>query len=213
MNYNIISTGSQGNAIVVDGKILIDCGIPFKKLAPYVKDLKIVLLTHIHGDHFNKATIRKLAKERPALRFACGKWLIADLLQCGVSPSKIDVCETSRVYNYGWFQLSNIKLYHDVENCGWRLFLQNEKAIYITDTSTVQGIVAKNYNLYMIEANYEENELQERIKAKQEAGVFAYEYRVPKTHLSKEECDQWLLDNIGENSEAVYLHQHQGKEE
>ena len=213
MNYNIISTGSQGNAVIVNQKILIDCGIPYKDLKPYAKSLWIVLLTHIHGDHFNKATIRKLAKERPSLRFACGKWLVNELLNLGVSPSKIDLCEISRVYNYGGFQLASIKLYHDVDNCGWRLFMQDEKAIYITDTSTVQGIVAKNYNLYMIEANYEENELQERIKAKQEAGVFAYEYRVPKTHLSKEECDAWLLDNIGENSEAIYLHQHQGKEE
>ena len=38
MTYDIISTGSQGNAIVVDGKILIDCGIPFKKLTPYQED-------------------------------------------------------------------------------------------------------------------------------------------------------------------------------
>ena len=213
MTYDIISTGSQGNAIVVDRKILIDCGIPYKDLNPYVKSLWIVLLTHIHGDHFNKSTIKRLANERPSLRFACGKWLVSELLKLGVMPSKIDICETGRVYNYGGFQLASIRLYHDVENCGWRIFLDNEKAIYITDTSTVKGIVAKDYNLYMIEANYEENELQERIKAKQEAGMFAYEYRVPKTHLSKEECDAWLLDNMNENSEAIYLHQHQGKED
>lgn len=213
MTYNIISTGSQGNAVIVDQKILIDCGIPYKDLKPYAKGLWIVLLTHIHGDHFNKSTIKKLAKERPSLRFACGKWLVNELLKLGVNPSKIDICEIGRVYNYGSFQLASIRLYHDVENCGWRLFIDNEKAVYITDTSTVKGIVAEGYNLYLVEANYEENELQERIKAKQEAGQFAYEFRVEKTHLSKEECDSWLLDNMADYSEAVYLHQHQGKEE
>ena len=38
---------------------------PFKKLNEYYKQLKIVLLTHIHQDHFNKKTISKLAIERP----------------------------------------------------------------------------------------------------------------------------------------------------
>ena len=57
MNYKIISTGSQGNAIVLNEIILIDCGVPFKELKDVYKDLRIVLLTHIHGDHFNKTTI------------------------------------------------------------------------------------------------------------------------------------------------------------
>ena len=72
----------------------------------------------------------------------------------------------------------------------------------------MQGITAKNYDLYLVEANYSEGEIQERIKAKEASGQFVYEYRVLKTHLSKEECDRWLLENIGENSEYVYIHQH-----
>ena len=60
----------------------------------------------------------------------------------------------------------------------------------------------------MVEANYSEDEIRERIRAKEAAGQYVYEYRVLKTHLSKEECDQWLMDNIGENSEYVYIHQH-----
>ena len=56
MNYNIISTGSQGNAIVLNNIILLDCGVPFRDLKDVYKGLKIVLLTHIHGDHFNKTT-------------------------------------------------------------------------------------------------------------------------------------------------------------
>ena len=55
MNYNIISTGSKGNAIVLNKIILLDCGVPFRELKDVYKDLKIVLLTHAHGDHFNGA--------------------------------------------------------------------------------------------------------------------------------------------------------------
>ena len=29
MTCNVIATGSQGNAVVLDGTILLDCGVPF----------------------------------------------------------------------------------------------------------------------------------------------------------------------------------------
>ena len=208
MNYNIIATGSDGNAVVINGYMLIDCGVSFKTLAAVKKQLKIVILTHIHSDHFNPATIRRLATERPTLRFACCDWLLPVLIGCGVQKKNIDLLKVGKIYNYGAFKLSPIKLYHDVDNCGWRIFIGAEKAVYITDTSTVQGITAKDYDLYLIEANYSEPEIQERIKAKEVLGQYIYEYRVLRTHLSKEECDQWLLENIGENSEYVYIHQH-----
>jgi len=208
MNYNIIATGSDGNAVVINDYMLIDCGVSFKALADVKKQLKIVLLTHIHSDHFNPATIRRLAAERPTLRFACCDWLLPALIDCGVQKKNIDLLKVGKIYNYGAFKLSPIKLYHDVDNCGWRIFIGSEKAIYITDTTTVQGITAKDYDLYLVEANYSEPEIQERIKAKEVLGQYIYEYRVLKTHLSKEECDQWLLENIGENSEYVYIHQH-----
>lgn len=49
MTYEIIGTGSTGNAVVIGKHILIDCGLPWKKIQPYAKDLKLVLLTHEHG--------------------------------------------------------------------------------------------------------------------------------------------------------------------
>ena len=69
--YKIIATGSKGNAILYHNCILVDCGVPFTLLKPYYKDIKLVLLTHIHGDHFNIQTIKKLAFERPSIRFGC----------------------------------------------------------------------------------------------------------------------------------------------
>lgn len=208
MNYKIISTGSQGNAIVLNEIILIDCGVPFRELKDIYKDLKIVLLTHVHGDHFNKTTIRKLSQERPTLRFACCYWLVSELLQCGVSIHNIDSLEIGRIYDYSTFKVSPVKLYHDVDNAGWRVFQNAEKAIYMTDTVTLEGITAKNYDLYLIEANYITEELEERIRSKEAAGEYVYEYRVRNVHLSKEKADEWLYHNMGENSEAIYIHQH-----
>lgn len=36
-----------------------------------------------------------------------------------------------------------------------------------------------------------------------------YEDRVLRTHLSKEKCDEWLYQNMGNNSFFVYMHQHE----
>lgn len=49
MNIEIVQTGSDGNAVIINDNILIDCGVPFKKLEPYAKQLRLVLLTHVHG--------------------------------------------------------------------------------------------------------------------------------------------------------------------
>jgi Cft2 family RNA processing exonuclease len=208
MRYNIISTGSHGNAVVLQDIILIDCGVTFKALQEVYKALKIVLLTHIHTDHFNPTTIRTLARERPTLRFACCEWLVKDLVNAGVDKRNIDVLEIGKIYDYRAFKVSPIKLYHNVPNAGYRVFLGGEKAIYATDTEHLEGITAKDYSLYLIEANYEDEELQERINAKLETGEYCYELNVANRHLSKEQADAFLLENMGENSSYVYLHGH-----
>lgn len=49
VTYEIIETGSTGNATVVEKKILIDCGVAYSKLEPFIPELRLVLLTHAHG--------------------------------------------------------------------------------------------------------------------------------------------------------------------
>ena len=208
MNYNIISSCSTGNAAIIREIILIDCGVTFKKLEKYYKKLKIVLLTHIHTDHFKKETIKKLVQERPTLRFACCQWLLEPLLECGVPRKNIDVLEISKRYDYKIFKVTPIKLYHDVPQCGYRVLFDNYKVIYATDTRTLEGITAKNYDLYLIEGYYDEDEMQERIKIKQQKAIYAYEFRAKDTHLSRQQATNFLLENMGENSEYVFMHEH-----
>lgn len=208
MNYKIISSCSTGNAVILRDIILVDCGVTFKRLEKYYKKLKLVLLTHIHSDHFKKETIKKLAQERPTLRFACCEWLLKSLLDCGVNRNNIDVLEISTRYDYKLFKIVPIKLYHDVPQCGYRVMFDDYKVIYMTDTKTVEGISAKNYDLYLIEANYDEDEIQERIKQKQQECQYVYEFRAKDNHLSKQQASEFLLENMGENSEYVFMHQH-----
>jgi Cft2 family RNA processing exonuclease len=208
MEYEIVATGSTGNCVLINKYIAVDMGVTFKKIKPYYKDFKLVLLTHIHNDHFKNKTIAKLARERPTLYFGCCEWLVEDLVKCDVEKKNIIVMDIGKMYDFGTCRVSPIKLYHDVPQNGYRIFIGDEKAIYATDTAHMDGISAKDYDLYLIEGNYYEDELQEKIKEKQEKGEFCYEYRVPRTHLSVQQATEWLMENMGEKSEYALLHGH-----
>jgi phosphoribosyl 1,2-cyclic phosphodiesterase len=212
MICDVIATGSQGNAVALDGEILIDCGVPYKKIAHIVPTLKLVLLTHRHADHFAPVTIKRLHRERPTLRFGCCEWMAWHLLRAGVSPAVIDIYSSiyGSVYAYdkNRILISPFPLHHDVENCGYKITIGREKILYATDTSTLDHVTAKGFTLYLIEANHTEDELADRIQRKTEAGEYVYEHRVERTHLSRESADAWLAMNAGRNSEIIYLHQH-----
>ena len=173
--FEVLATGSTGNAVMIDGQILIDCGVPYKTVKPVAKALKLVLLTHIHGDHFRKSTLYALSAARPTLRFGCCRWLVRPLVEAGVKPANIDLYDFDRRYSYGDFTVEPVPLVHDVPNCGYKLQLPSGKVLYATDTNNLHGISAPNFDLYLLEANYEDAEIQERIREKKENGEFVYD--------------------------------------
>lgn len=213
MNYKILASGSTGNAVIVEDIILIDCGVSFKTLKDYYKGLKLVLLTHIHSDHFNKTTIKKLAQERPTLRFGCRDYLVHDLIMCDVDKKNIDIYDTLCNFDYKEFCIANFNLVHDVPNCGYKISINNKKYFYATDTCSLDDVKAKNYDMYFIEGNYEDKEeLEKRKQRHLENSEYYYEDRVEKTHLSQVKAIEWLMENMGENSQYIFMHQHKEKE-
>ena len=211
MTYDILATGSTGNCVVLNKEIAIDMGIPIKKLreSGYIQSLKLVLLTHAHGDHFNPATVRALHWERPALRWGCCEWMVPHLLEAGVDKRAIDVYFPHGFMLYpGDIQICPEPLLHDVPNCGYRIIDVWDRLFYATDTSTLEHIEAKNYDYYLIEANHTKAEIEARIEDKLARGEFAYEVRAAQNHLSQEQALDWLARNAGPNSQYVFLHQH-----
>lgn len=209
IDYNIISTGSKGNAVIIHGNVLVDCGVAYKALSPFVSQIKLILLTHIHGDHFKPSTAARIARERPSVRWACGCWMVADLVKAGIPERQIDILDFGNAYDYGVVSVIPVPLVHDVPNCGYKLHFADGKVFYATDTNNLNGIRAKDYDLYLVEANYEDSEIQARIDAKKEEGRYAYEYNVLRNHLSKAKCDDFIYRNIGANGAYVYLHEHE----
>lgn len=207
MNVNIIQTGSSGNCVILNNTIALDMGISYNKILPYIKDLQLVFVSHEHHDHFKKSTIKRIALERPTIRFCGGPFLANQFINSGVQVQSIDILEVSKHFNYGKFHIEPIELFHDVSNYGLKIYMDGEKVIYIVDTGYIDHIEAKNFDLYLIEANHKKEEIESIIQEKQCNGEFSYEVRASKNHLSQEQAFDWLAKNAGPKSKYVFLHQ------
>ena len=199
----VISSGSEGNAVIYNNAIMVDCGVTLKALEAVKRSLKIVLLTHKHSDHLKIRTLQRLQAERPTLRVACGDFLLEEL-PC---IKNIDVLQVGKIYDYGAFKVSPIKLYHDVPNFGWRIFLNNgQKIFHATDTVHLEGISAKGYDLYAIEHNYCEEYIQQAIEEARANGEYTHAYGNINTHLSIQQARAFIEANRKESSEVLELH-------
>ena len=199
----VISSGSEGNAVIYNNAMMVDCGVSLKALQEVKRSLKIVLLTHKHSDHLKIRTLQRLQAERPTLRIACGDFLLEEL-PC---IKNIDVLQVGKIYDYGAFKVSPVKLYHDVPNFGWRIFLPNgQKIFHATDTVHLEGITAKGYDLYAIEHNYCEEYIQQAIEEARANGEYTHAYGSIKTHLSIQQARAFIEANRKESSEVLELH-------
>ena len=199
----VISSGSEGNAVIYNNAIMVDCGVSLKALQEVKRSLKIVLLTHKHSDHLKIRTLQRLQAERPTLRVACGDFLLEEL-PC---IKNIDVLQVGKIYDYGAFKVSPVKLYHDVPNVGWRIFLNNgQKIFHATDTVHLEGITAKGYDLYAIEHNYCEEYIQQAIEEARARGEYTHAYGNINTHLSIQQARAFIEANRKESSEVLELH-------
>lgn len=199
MMFDIVASGSSGNCLIIDGCIAIDMGVSLKAIQKYIPTLKLVLLTHQHSDHYNKTTIKALQSQRPMLRFACMEYM-------NLRSKTVDILQVDTLYNYGICSVRAFELCHDVCNVGWKIQYNNKRIIYATDTNRIDHVEAKDYDFYFIEANHKEYEIKEVIKLKQEMGIYSHEMNSINNHLSKEKCDEWLLKNMGQNSQVEYMH-------
>ena len=170
IDVKVISTGSKGNAVFLDGQILIDCGVPFSKLADaeVVRQIKYIFLTHQHKDHLNVTTLKRLLFENPLIRVIYNRYLvkpIADSFHCS-SPflfiNRSFLTEINKWYAIGDIRFGAVPLHHDVPNCAWKIhFMRPQgifKVIYATDTANLDGVAAKGYDLFLVEANYDKEE-------------------------------------------------------
>lgn len=155
MYFNIISSGSKGNASVVIYKktiILIDMGITFTRLEEglheigfEVKDITAAIFTHNHSDHISG--IRFLS---PSIMYALE----------GTLPSSLShVVELYKPFTIGDIEITPFETSHDATNpCGFLLKGGDETLVYMTDTGCFLETnlsLIKNPTYLVIESNHD----------------------------------------------------------
>ena len=210
MTYNIINSNSSGNCIILDDSISLDIGISFNKIKPYLNKIKIIFISHLwlHQDHLNIKTLKKMLYERPTIKVITGsKEVINKLYDNDVLNRNIYYLKENTKYKFGDYQFKIDSLTHDTPNYALHIDKKGFKTLYVVDTSNVDNIEAKDYNLYLIESNYREDILQKHIEECEDEDKLYYLNRVPRTHLSNEQANGFLIENMGENSVYQFIHE------
>lgn len=125
-----------------------------------------------------------------------------------IEPRNIVVIDTGKVYDFNAFKCLLDEIPHDVPNVAIHLEIDNEKLLYATDTSKIDHIKAVNYDYYLVEGNYKEQELEERKQEKMKNGEFVIEDRIANSHLSYEKCLDFFMNNAKDSSVLEVMHQH-----
>lgn len=81
---------------MLENGILLDAGVPFKLIEPYLYKIKAVFYSHIHGDHLCPTTAKRLHETRPTIRFMVGDFLKDKLIVVGIKNANIDVLRAKK---------------------------------------------------------------------------------------------------------------------
>jgi len=181
--------------------VIIDMGVSMKSLKDKIdfNNITHILLTHVHGDHFNKTTIRNIISSYPHIKFIFGEWMREPMRLLRVE--NYEVIEMNKLYKFEDFKLAGVSAYHDVENCGYRLVFGEHKHFHMTDTSTMtdpitlQMIIAKNYDTATIECNYHRYTALRIIKKNSERGEFSHLSKALLNHLDVADCVDFVNRN------------------
>lgn len=152
LNYNIIGSGSSGNCVVIEN-IMVDIGLPFKRIKEYLYDIDYILITHIHTDHIRKATYNQIRKLFPKIKFI-GNWQVAQSYDMDyISNSGYPVKELD-------FELLAFECIHDVITHGYVWEAKGNRIIYATDTNNLDSAPSGKYDYLFLESNHDETKIK-----------------------------------------------------
>lgn len=193
IRLKVLGSSSSGNAYILDnGKtsIMLDCGANDVINEDFSK-IDAILLTHKHGDH-----IKQIPKIKDLFN---GKYYshqdVLDALP--VLESQKAIIKTEEKFQVGTFSCTAFELMHDVTNFGYLIKdeISNYKFLYITDTGAI-NYRFKDIDCFLIESNCDENSLTyEDFK----------EIRLYNTHLSMQQCANFLKNNVNHNTKKILL--------
>lgn len=200
MEFISLASSSSGNAYVVDDgktKLLIECGISFKKLQKLmgfsVSELSGCLLSHEHKDHSKCAGEIILS----GIPLYTSEGTIETLGLVGAKA----VAEKEMV-TVGTFDIIPFLVYHDaVEPYGFlvRSRASGKRLMFATDTAAINYDFA-GLNIIVIECNYIKDILERSHKLPDKV-----RYRITNSHMEASAALKYILRLDTNALEKIYL--------
>lgn len=174
VQFHVLASGSSGNACVLDVDgfgVLLDFGLSPRQLAPRMQTCRVtwdrihaVVLTHMHTDHWQQATLTQLAKLK--LPIYCHEKHVGEFNQSSRAYAALDAAGLIRHFEPGQtFDLSPtcrcmpIPLSHDAAmTCGFRFEGDGWAVGYAADLgSWTQNLVKQlsDVDLLALEFNHD----------------------------------------------------------
>ena len=185
LNYNVIASGSSGNAVRIGG-IMVDCGVGFTEMKEDLYQVDTLLITHAHSDHVKPSTLESIRREFP--RYDVDKVI-------GTMP--FDLPKGRHIIPFDG--------YHDIPVTGYIIQQDGLNILYMTDSNKVEPPVDIPLDYIFLESNYDERKLTEIGKryAKGSYDPIANAHR----HLSTQQCREfYYVHRRDRDSELIELH-------
>lgn len=151
LDYKIIASGSKGNAVRIEN-LMIDCGITFDRMKDELYKVDALFVTHIHGDHLKKATLKKIMQMFPNIK-VYGNYEVA------YEFPEIKAVGDDYEFEVGELKCTTFPCVHDVTTQGLFIKKGDLDIIYATDTAELPK-VDKKFDYLFIESNYDEKKLE-----------------------------------------------------
>lgn len=148
IKYHIIGSGSKGNSVVI-GDVMVDCGLAFKKLQPYLYDIKYLLITHSHGDHVKETTLNRIKKMFPKITII-SNYEVHQLYGVDI-VANTNIPVVTRHYTFLPFHVK-----HDVYCFGYRFNMNDQEIVYVTDAAELPEF-DEDYrvDMFFLESNHD----------------------------------------------------------
>lgn len=170
MKVDIISTGSDGNCVIIDHAIVIDAGVTKKKFLAYLKEnnidpegLKTLWVTHRHGDHYKTPVVNWCISQN-MLCYLPEEFATEEYFLPQSKPAEVQATIE------GYIITAYPQKHHDIVNYALVIEKDEDRLLYCTDLDTLlpsdKGVGIMHLGMFdtiLLEGNYDEQWLQEYI--------------------------------------------------
>jgi phosphoribosyl 1,2-cyclic phosphodiesterase len=205
----VLGSSSKGNCIYVsDGefKILLDCGLSLKNIKQQLhsqnitlSDIDYILITHEHSDHIRGL---KHLIDSYNTKVIASRGTLQDI---DISKNNIIYIKDNQELILPNIIINAKRVNHDANEplCFSIKNSLGEKLLYLTDCGMVKYMKFKDFDVYIIEANYSEEQLELNYK---QGLIHEVQYSRAFSgmgHLDINSTIDFLKNNIGENTKKI----------